>query len=227
MSVTTIDDGPVRVLTLDDGKANALSPDVMSALSEELDRAEADAQVRSLVLAGRPGRFSAGFDLSIMQSGDWSAIVNLVADGGALVRKIYGLGLPVVAAANGHALAAGALLLLGCDVRLGADVEAKIGLNEVAIGMVLPGWAFTLCEARLSPRFTQRALLNARITKPADAVEVGFLDEVTPADDLMARALAEASTLATLDPAAYKASVAAYRGPTLALMDTQIATDRS
>ncbi len=227
MSVSTTDDGLVRVITIDDGKANALSPDIIATVSDEIDRAEADSDVRALVIAGREGRFSAGFDLGIMQSGDWNAIVNLVADGGALIRKLYGAGLPVVAAAHGHALAAGALILLGCDVRVGADVDAKVGLNEVAIGMVLPGWAFTLAEARLSPRFTQRALLNARVTSPADSVDVGFLDEVVSAHELMERAVAEAAALAMLDPAAYAKSVEVYRGPTLATMDGQIGADRA
>ena len=81
----------------------------------------------ALVLHGRPGKFSAGFDLSVMTAGDIGAISALVSDGGALVRTLYGSSIPVVAACTGHALAAGALVLLGCDVRVGADVDCKIG----------------------------------------------------------------------------------------------------
>ena len=110
-------------------------------------------------------------------------MASLVSDGGALVRTLYGSSIPVVAACTGHALAAGALVLLGCDVRVGADVDCKIGLNEVAIGMVLPDWAFTIAVDRLSKRHLQRAVATARITSAAGAVDAGYLDEVVPADD--------------------------------------------
>ena len=159
---------------------------------------------------------------------DMSAIINLVADGGALVHRLYGSSVPVVAASTGHALAAGALLLLGCDVRVGGDVEAKVGLNEVAIKMVLPDWALTIAVERLSKRHLQRALANARITTPRDAVDVGFLDEVVPEGDELDRAVAVAAELAaTLDPSAYVRTVRAIRGPVLDLMEQQIASDRS
>jgi enoyl-CoA hydratase len=159
---------------------------------------------------------------------DMSAIIRLVADGGALVHRLYGASVPVVAACTGHALAAGALVLLGCDVRIGADLDAKVGLNEVAIKMVLPDWAFTIAGERLSKRHLQRALANARITTPRDAVDVGFLDEVVPADDLLERAVAVATELATtLDASAYQRTVAKLRGPALDQMAAEIAHDRA
>ena len=106
--------------------------------NEQQVQAEGDDEVRAVVLHGRPGKFSAGFDLGVMFGDDMSAIIDLVADGGVLVHRLYGSSVPVVAASTGHALAAGALLLLGCDVRVAGDAEAKVGLNEVAIKMVLP-----------------------------------------------------------------------------------------
>lgn len=218
----------VAVWHLDDGKANALSADLIAALRAELEAAEADPDVGAVVLHGREGRFCGGFDLGVMRGGDGAAISALVADGGELVRALYGAGVPVVAACTGHALAAGALLLLGCDVRIGADVDAKVGLNEVAIGMVLPDWAITIAVERLSPRQLQRAVATARVASPRDATEVGFLDEVVPADDLLDTALAHASELAaTLDAAAYAGTVRALRTPVLDRMGEQIAADRS
>ncbi len=227
-AVTTERRDGVLVVHLDDGKANALSFEVIAALGEALDDAEADESIGAVVLHGRPGRFSAGFDLGVMFGDDMSAIINLVADGGALVHRLYGSSVPVVAASTGHALAAGALVLLGCDVRIGADVDAKVGLNEVAIKMVLPDWAFTIAGDRLSKRHAQRALANARITTPRDAVDVGFLDEVVSADELLDVAVAQAQELAsTLDPSAYARTVAKTRGPVLELMADQIASDRA
>jgi enoyl-CoA hydratase len=227
-SVTTERRDSVLIIHLDDGKANALSFEVIAAVNAAIDEAEADEAVRAVVIHGRPGRFSGGFDLGVMFGDDLSAIINLVADGGALVHRAYGCSVPVVAACTGHALAAGALLLLGCDVRVGADIDAKVGLNEVAIKMVLPDWAFTISEERLSKRHAPRALANARITTPRDAVDVGFIDEVVPADEVLDRAVAIATELATtLDPSAYQRTIAKMRGPMLDLMAEQIASDRA
>jgi enoyl-CoA hydratase len=227
VAVTTERLDSVLVVHLDDAKANALSFDMIAAINAAFDDAENDDDIRAVVLHGRPGKFSAGFDLGVMLGDDMSAIIGLVADGGELVHRIYSSPLPVVAACTGHALAAGALVLLGCDVRVGADIDAKIGLNEVAIKMVLPDWALTIAIDRLSKRHLQRALANARITTPRDAVDVGFVDEVVPADDVLDRAVAVAAELAaTLDPSAYARTIRAVRGSVLDQMAAQIADDR-
>ena len=226
--VTTERRDGVMIVHLDDAKANALSFEVIAAVGAAIDDAEADDSVGALVIHGRPGRFSGGFDLGVMFGDDMSAIIGLVADGGALVHRLYGSSIPVVAACTGHALAAGALVLLGCDVRVGADVDAKVGLNEVAIKMVLPDWAFTIAEDRLSKRHVQRALANARITTPREAVDVGYIDEVVPAADVLERAVAVAAELAsTLDPSAYQRTIRKMRGTVLDLMEQQIAADRA
>jgi enoyl-CoA hydratase len=218
----------VAVLHVDDGKVNALSFELIAAITAAVEAADGDDAVGAVVIHGREGKFSAGFDLGVMLAGDMADTVRLVADGGDLVRTLYGCGVPVVAACSGHALAAGALMLLGCDVRIGADVPAKIGLNEVAIKMVLPGWALTIAEARLSKRHLQRAIVNARVTGAQDAVDVGFLDEVVAAEALLDAAVAQAAELAaTLDPAAYRGTVRKLRGPVLDTMATQIAADRA
>ncbi len=228
MTVTVEQQDAIAIITMDDGKANALSFDMIDAISGALDDAAASETTRAVVLTGRPGKFSAGFDLGVMQSGDWAELTRLVANGGDLVRKIYGGDVPVVAASTGHALAAGALMLLGCDVRVSVDVPtAKVGLNEVAIGMTLPDWAHTIAEQRLSKRHIQRSIANARITDPAGAVDVGFLDRVVSEDELMTAAMEEAMALTPLDPSAYARTMRGFRAPTLELMDQQIAADRS
>ena len=219
--------GDVAILHVDDGKANALSPDLIETIQGAIRDAEADDAVGAVVLHGRPGRFSAGFDLGVMLGGDMAAIIDLVASGGDLAHTLYSSGVPVVAASTGHAMAAGALVLLACDVRIGADIDAKVGLNEVAIKMVLPGWAFTLAEDRLSKRHLQRAVANARLTTPHEAVDAGFLDEVVPADELLERAVEVAQGLATtLDPSAYQRTIRILRGQVLDRMAEQIAADR-
>jgi enoyl-CoA hydratase len=220
-------DDSVVLIELDDGKANALSAPLIGGVTAAITEAEADEQVAAVVVAGREGRFSAGFDLGVMQSGDQAAIINLVADGGDLVRTMYGCRVPVVAACTGHAVAAGALMLLGSDVRIGADGPFKVGLNEVAIGLTLPDWANTLAYERLSKRHLQRAIANARLTEPAEAVDVGFLDRVVPPDQVIDAAVEEAAALSALDRGAYGRTMDGFRKPTLDLMDRQIAADRT
>lgn len=218
----------VVIVHIDDGKANALTFDLIGSIGDAVRSAEDDDGIGAVVLHGRPGCFSGGFDLGVMYGDDFGDIVGLVADGGALVRLLYGASVPVVAACTGHAVAAGALVLLGCDVRIGADIEAKIGLNEVAIKMVLPDWAFTIAGDRLSPRHLQRSIADARLTTPRDAVDVGFLDQVVPDDQLLATAVAAATELAsTLDRSAYSGTIAKLRGATIARMDEQITADRA
>jgi enoyl-CoA hydratase len=224
LTIERVDD--VVIVHLDDGKANALSAELIGAIMSAVDTAEADQSVAAFVLHGREGRYCAGFDLDVMRGGDLAAIVGLVSDGGALVHRLYGSTLPVVAACTGHALAAGALLLLGCDVRLGADLDCKIGLNEVAIGMVLPDWALTIAAERLSPRHLQMAVATARVTDARGATEAGFLDEVVPADEVLAAAIARARQMTALDRGAYARTVRALRGQTLDRMEQQIASDR-
>lgn len=226
-AVTTERRDGVLICHIDDGKANALSAEIIAAISDVVGAAEQDNTVTALVLHGRPGKFSAGFDLSVMNGNDLAATIALVADGGALVRTLYGSSIPVVAACTGHALAAGALVLLGCDVRIGADVDCKIGLNEVAIGMVLPDWAFTIAGERLSRRHLQRAVATARITSGSGAVDAGYLDEVAPADSVLDVAVERATEFAGLNLRAYAATIQRLRGDLLETMDAQIAADRA
>lgn len=220
-------DGTVALITMDDGKANALSKQGIADLVAAIDEAEADPTVAAAVIAGREGKFSGGFDLNVMRSGDFAAVVDLVADGGDMVSHVYRSGLPVVAACTGHALAAGALLLLGCDLRVGATGDYKIGVNEVAIGMVLPDWAMTICRERLSKRHLQRAVATARITGAEDAVDVGFLDIAVPLEDVVQRAIDEAAAFAPLDRNAYAGTMKQFRTEIADKMNAQASTDRA
>src|SRR5262245_51601683 len=210
---TTVEDG-VAVVRFDDGKANVLSYAAVEALSGALDQAESDPDVRALCLVGREGKLSAGFDLSVMTAGP-DAARDLVAKGGDLLLRLYAHPQPVVVAVTGHALAAGALLVLACDVRIGADVPAKIGLNETAIGMPLPLFALALAEDRLNRSELTRATLGAEIFDPHSAVEVGYLDRGVPADEVEGAAIAEARRLGAYSTRAYAQTKEVLRGPTV------------
>ncbi len=190
----------VALVTLDDGKANALSIPLITALGEAIDRATREA--KAVVIAGRPGRFSAGFDLKVMLSGA-AGVRALVGAGGELFLRLYEHPQPLVIACTGHALAGGVLLVATGDTRIGALGDFKLGLNEVAAGIPVPILAHELARDRLDPRELTAAVLHAKIYAPEDAVRAGWLDRVVPPEELEAAAIAEARRLAQLPARAY------------------------
>ena len=191
---TELRDG-VTLIRIDDGKANGLSSSVIAALHQALDQAEKEAS--AAVIAGREGRFSGGFDLATMRSGP-EAVRTLVTEGAHLLLRIHECPFPVVAACTGHAVAAGALLLLVSDARVGMRGEFKIGLNEVAIGMALPIFAMEFARHRLSKRHFVPATSQARLYAPDEAVDAGFLDRVVAPEEVVDAACAEAARLGAL-----------------------------
>lgn len=190
----------IATLTLDDGKANALSHAMLDELDAALTKAEAEAS--AVVLVGRPGKFSAGFDLKVMSAGP-AAAAKIVGRGAEVLLRTYELPLPVVGACTGHAVAGGALLLLCTDVRLGIEGDFKLGLNEVAIGMTMPLLAQELARDRLDPRRLTEATVLARLYAPAEAAQVGYLDRVVAPDALLLAAKETAAALAKLPKKAY------------------------
>ena len=202
-------EGTVATLRFDDGKANALSPVAVDGLNAGLDRAAKEAG--AVLLTGRPGRFSAGFDLSTMKAGP-DAVRGLVSSGAELLLRLYESPLPIVMACSGHALAMGAVLLLGSDFRIGVAGDFKIGLNEVSIRMTLPVFAVEIARDRLSRRHFQRAVILAEIYTPEEAVDAGYLDRIVPAESLAEEAMAEAERLAALPRRAFSETKQRVRG---------------
>lgn len=196
----TIDDG-VAVIRLDDGKVNAISHRVIELVHAALD--EAGASASSVAIIGRDGKLSAGFDLTEMTAGPAQAAA-LVGAGGRLLMRIYGHPQPVVLGVTGHALAAGALLTLACDTRIGGDGPAKIGLNETAIGMGLPHYAVELAQARLAPAHLLRSAVQAEIYDAPGALAAGYLDRIVPAADVPGAVVDEARRLGQLPGGAYR-----------------------
>jgi enoyl-CoA hydratase len=223
-TVTLDRQGDIALITIDDGKANALSPEVIAALNEALDRSE---DAGAVVLGGRAGVFSGGFDLKVMRSGDFQALGALVTSGGELVLRLFSSPQPIVCACTGHAIAAGALLALGSHFRVGAEGDHRIGLTETAIGLVLPDWAVVMADERLDRTEVQRSAVEARVYSPAEARDAGFLDVVVPPDQVMNVAMEEANRLAALDRTAYSGNLAKLRGPCIERLAAAVAKDRA
>lgn len=209
-------------IRMDDGKANALSFEMLQQLNAALDQAQEAGKV--VVILGRPGKFSAGFDLSVMGQGG-EAMIELLSTGANLARRLLNFETPVVLGVSGHALAMGALLLLSADYRIGGEGAYKIGLNEAAIGMTLPWFGVELARYRLSGSHFNSAVGLARIYDPAGAVEAGYLDECVAEDALSARAIALAEQLAGLDMEAHKQSKARVREELNAALERALEKD--
>lgn len=187
------------VATLDDGKANALGLEHVSGL-----RAAAGAADRAdlpLVVAGRDGFLSAGFELSVVSGDDDAGLERLLVETELLCLDLLTARVPVVVACTGHAVAAGVLPLLCADHRVGPNGDRRVGFTEVRLGMALPDFAITLARARLDPRAVVSATVLGEAMTPDRAVAVGFLDEL--ADDPVGRALAVAEELGRLPRRAF------------------------
>jgi enoyl-CoA hydratase len=189
--------GTVSTLVIDDRGMNVLSVAMLEALNAALDRAQADGT--AVMLAGRDGVFSAGFDLAVFKRGKDEQIRMLTA-GARMAERLLAFPAPVVAACSGHAIAMGAFLLLAADFRLGILHGAfKIAANEVAIGLTVPRFATEVCRQRLAPAYFNRAVITAEHYDPQKAVLAGFLDELAPANDLFDNARNMSVALARLD----------------------------
>ena len=204
----------VAVIAMDDGKANAFGPNMIAAVDGLLDRAEDEA--KAVVLTGRPGILSGGFDLRVIRGGDPAAASAMSLAGAKLMMRLYGHPQPLVIAAPGHAVALGAFCLLTADYRVGAGGDFRIGLNETAIGMSLPPFGLMLANARLSKRYLSRAAIGATMFAPGEAKDAGFLDDVVDAEKVREAALEAARDLVALDGAAYAAVKQGLRGEAIA-----------
>ncbi|MCG8883463.1 crotonase/enoyl-CoA hydratase family protein [Tenacibaculum finnmarkense] len=174
------------IITLNNGKVNAISHEVIDSLNQLLDKAEAQKKV--VILTGQPGIFSAGYDLKSMTTSPESAL-KLVTKGSKLSHRMLSFPTPIITACTGHAIAKGAFLLLSTDYRLGAEGNFKIGFNEVLIGMTMHNAGVQIAKARLTPNYVNRSVNNAEMYSPKDAVIAGFLDKIVPENQVLPTAI--------------------------------------
>jgi enoyl-CoA hydratase len=212
----------VATITMDDGKVNVLSLAMLTELGDALDRAAADRAV--VVLTGREGVFSAGFDLPVLRAGG-TAAAELLHAGFDLAARLLAFPAPVLVACPGHAIAMGAFLVLSGDYRIGARGPYKLTANEVAIGIAVPQAAVEICRQRLSPACFNRAVVLAEVFLPEDAVAAGFLDLAVPPAELAEAAAGAAAELARLDLEAHAATKLRARRQALAALREAIDAD--
>ncbi|QHG63895.1 crotonase/enoyl-CoA hydratase family protein [Pseudomonas putida] len=213
----------IATLTLNNGKVNAISPDVIAAFNAALDRATQERAV--VIITGQPGILSGGYDLKVMTSGPKEAVA-LVTAGSTLARRLLSHPYPVIVACPGHAVAKGAFLLLSADYRIGVEGPYKIGLNEVQIGMTMHHAGIELARDRLRRSAFHRSVINAEMFEPKDALDAGFLDKVVPAEQLLEVAQGVARELKKLNMLAHKNTKLKVRKALLDTLDEAILLDQ-
>ncbi len=217
-----LEDG-VATLTLSNGKVNAISPDMIVAFNEALDRATQDKAI--VIITGQPGILSGGYDLKVMTSGPQNAI-ELVAQGSTLARRMLAHPYPIIVACPGHAVAKGAFILLSADYRIGVEGPFNIGLNEVQIGMTMHHVGIELARDRLGKAAFQRSVINGEMFDPQGAREAGFLDRVVSVGELLPTAMAVAAQFKKINMNAHRNTKVKVRKALLETLDEAIELDK-
>ena len=198
---TLIIENDISIITLDDGKANVFSPKMIQDVNDCLD--QVPTQKGALIITGRDGMFSAGFDLKIISAGEMSAITEMTTNGFKLLSRIFSFPRPVLGACSGHGIALGTFLLCCCDYRIGVKGEFMIGANEMRTNMVIPTPILELIKFRVSNGHKYRAILGAEMYLIEDGIEAGLIDEVVEPENLMEASMHKIKDLASMGHPSY------------------------
>ena len=216
------DESVVRI-GMDDGKLNLLSPQMLAELGEAFEQASGEGV--PVVLRGREGVMSAGFDLKVLQGGDGNAAADLLKAGFMLSERILSFPTPVVVACTGHAIAMGLFLVMSADYRIGVAGPFRVTANEVQIGMTLPRAAIDVCRHRLGHAYFDRVATLAEVFTPETALPSGIFSRVVAAAELDEVVEEVAATVAGLNMRAHQGTKLRAREDFLATLRRSIDDD--
>ena len=189
-------EGDISTIKLDDGKANAFSYDMLSQVNELLAKVPRDSG--ALIITGREGLFSGGFDLKTLATGDMEKITKMVQLGYNLLLELFSFDRPIVAAVSGHSIALGLFVTCSADYRIAIDGKYVCQANEVRNNMDIPTQIMEILKARVNKKYFYPAVYHSDAYSVQESIEVGFIDEVVSEDQFMERAMEKAKELATL-----------------------------
>ena len=212
-----ISDG-ILTLRLAHGKASALDLELLQALKEAFTAAEADTQLRAVILTGTGGIFSAGVDLKRILDGGEAYAQQFVPLLDQVFETQFAMTKPVVAAINGHAIAGGCILALACDIKLMANGKGRIGIPELKVGVPFPVSALEILRFSVPKSALQALLYEAETHSAEQGYGEGLVDEVLEPEDLMPRATQLASQLGAIPTASFRISKQMLRAEALAAM---------
>lgn len=207
-SITRVDSDAIAVLTIDRPPANALAPEMLDD-SRRILASLHDDPPAAAVLTGTGRFFSAGLDLREVPDLSPDDQLRMAEGINEAFDAWYALGLPLVSAVNGHAVAGGLILAMCGDHRVGV-ADARYGLTEVKVGIPYPSSAMAIVRAELTAQSARRLTLRGELFDGHVALGLGILDELS--DDPLARALEVATELAELPSATFATVKASLRG---------------
>jgi enoyl-CoA hydratase len=195
VTISTIDE--TLLLTIDRPPVNALDLSAIAALEQSFAAAGREIPRGGVVLTGAGKVFSAGVDTRAFASYGREQRQSMAQAINRMVAQLLAIPVPVVAAVNGHALGGGFVLMLACDYRIGADVEAaKLGMTEAQAGIPFPAGPLEVLRHELAPEVLRRLTLTSAVLSMRELVNSGTLDQLCAVDDLKSRSLAQSKKLA-------------------------------
>jgi enoyl-CoA hydratase len=199
----------ILTLRLAHGKASAMDVELLAAFCDELDAA---ADARAVVLTGTGSIFSAGVDLFRLTEGGDEYVRRFFPLLTDLIRRLFTFPLPVVVAANGHAIAGGGLMVMTGDHRLMAEGSGRIGVPELLVGVPFPAAPLEVVRWAVRPDLVQQLVYTGRTFAPHEALANGLVDEVVAPEALMDRAREVAAQLAALPADVFRLTKQRLRG---------------
>jgi enoyl-CoA hydratase len=215
--IDTQDHEHVRILRLAHKRANALDIELVQALTRAIEAATAD-RTQALVLTSEGGIFCAGVDLFRVADGGADYVRRYLPAFAELMFALFSTELPLIVAANGHAVAGGALLVAAGDYRLLARGDARVGYTEHQVGVCFPPAALEVIRFGLPPRRIEQFLYGAATYSGDEALALGFVDELVAPADLLARAMEIAKRYSQPSGEAFALTKRELRAPTLTRM---------
>ncbi len=211
--------GPYAILKLDRGKANPINMKMVEELREQLQALADDPAVRGVIFAGGERIFCAGLDVIELYEYDRDTLDTFWTEFGGLVRDLVAFRKPLVGAIGGHAPAGGCVFAMPCDYRLMADGRGRIGLNEVAVSVVLPGSLYDLMAFCIGSAKAYDLILSGALLLPPDAKRIGLVHDVCPGDKLIERATAKLDEWGKLNAEVWSRTKMNLRAPLLRCLD--------
>lgn len=215
-------DGGIAVVTLDRPRANAIDPALVSELSAALTE---HAGAQAIVLTSSQSLFSAGWDLRTVSGFDRGQMERFLAEFSMLLRRMFALETPLLVALPGHAIAGGLILASPADERIAAEGAGEYGLSEVALGVPIPRACYEIFRYILGDREAERLAAAGDNVPVERALEIGLVDRIVPAADLLDAALDRARQLAGRSRPAYAEIKRRARARTLRRYDRALEND--
>jgi enoyl-CoA hydratase/carnithine racemase len=216
--------GAVTVLRMVAGE-NRFNPDTLGAVETALGELERSEEPGALVITGEGKFFSNGLDLEWMGTAPPGGAEDVLQRVHALFARLLVFPTATVAAINGHAFAAGAMLALACDARVMREDRGYFCLPEADIGLPFTPGMSALLKARLSAASAHEAMLTARRYGAPEALAAGIVDAAVPAEQVLEVAVARAAALVGKPRATIAAIKRGLYGEAVAALETPVSLD--